>query len=632
MTATLLADHVWQSTLVAGVAWLMTLVLRRNSAGARYAVWLAASLKFLVPFALIVNAGSYLGWRTAPIVAPPQVGFVMESIGQPFSASPAGAMLAVAPSPRFAPGLTSVLIPAVSVWLLGVAAVLLTWLVRWRRVAAVVRAGTLAVEGPVFDALRYLEAVGAVRKPLALLVSDTLIEPGVFGIRKPALLWPRQMSEHLAQTQIEAILVHEMAHVHRRDNLASALHMVVQAVFWFHPLVWWLGARLVDERERACDEEVVRLGSDPRTYAESILKICQFFVESPLVCVAGVTGSDLKKRIEHIMTGDSGVSLSAWKKTLLAIAAAATVAVPFVVGVLNAPTLRAQTNAAATSARLQVAVGGLALARRRAQEVLGGGPRPAFDATVVKPNYSGDGRITMLPAVGRGWSATNVTVGMLTRIAYQLQDSQIVGGPNWLFSDRFDVTGTGAGPGADGSFWLKLQALLADRFGLVVHNETKELPVYRLVIVKRESNLRPSTADCPAPPSAARGNSLLPRPMPPGQMQQCGVSMGPGRIAGSHLSMAQLSNNLSRLVGSMVVDRTNLDGYFDVALEYAPDPNIGGRTDFQGLPPPLAPGRPPVAGPSIFAALPEQLGLKLESANEPVEVLVIDSAQKPVTD
>ena len=75
--------------------------------------------------------------------------------------------------------------------------------------------------------------------------------------------------------------------------------MVVQAIFWFHPLVWWIGARLVDERERACDEDVIRLGSEPEVYAESILKTCEFYVESPLACVAGVTGSDLKKRIEQ---------------------------------------------------------------------------------------------------------------------------------------------------------------------------------------------------------------------------------------------------------------------------------------------------------------------------------------------
>ena len=74
-------------------------------------------------------------------------------------------------------------------------------------------------------------------------------------------LWPQRVSEHLAEGQIEAILAHEVSHVRRRDNLAAALHMIVEALFWFHPLVWWLGTRLVDESERACDEEVLRLGS-----------------------------------------------------------------------------------------------------------------------------------------------------------------------------------------------------------------------------------------------------------------------------------------------------------------------------------------------------------------------------------
>lgn len=76
--------------------------------------------------------------------------------------------------------------------------------------------------------------------------------------------------------QVEAILAHELCHVRRRDNLAVALQMVVEALFWFHPLVWWLEQRLVDERERACDEEVIRLGSEPQSYAESILKTCEF--------------------------------------------------------------------------------------------------------------------------------------------------------------------------------------------------------------------------------------------------------------------------------------------------------------------------------------------------------------------
>ena len=145
---------------------------------------------------------------------------------------------------------------------------------------------------------------------------------------------------------------------------------------------------------------------------------------------------------------------------------------------------------------------GLEQARLRVQEAVAGATRPAFDVTSVKPNNSGDGRIMMQPAAGRGWSGTNVTLGMLIRIAFQLQNDQIVGGPKWLFTDRFDVRGTGTAPGAEGPFWLKLQALLTDRFRLVSHTETRELPIFALVLARRDGQLGPkmtrSTADCRA--------------------------------------------------------------------------------------------------------------------------------------
>src|SRR6266853_964057 len=119
--------------------------------------------------------------------------------------------------------------------------------------------------------------------------------------------------------------------------------MLVEAVFWFHPLVWWIGTRLIGERERACDEEVLRLGSEPRAYAEGILKVCEFYLESPLTCVAGITGSNLRKRIRGIMTHRVARQLDAGRKLLLVAAAAAAVAGPVAIGVLNAPQIRAQS-------------------------------------------------------------------------------------------------------------------------------------------------------------------------------------------------------------------------------------------------------------------------------------------------
>ena len=138
------------------------------------------------------------------------------------------------------------------------------------------------------------------------------------------------------------MLAHELCHVRRRDNLTSAIHMIVEAVFWFHPLVWWIGARLVEERERACDEAVLSLGNEPHDYAEGILNVCKSYLESPLACVSGVTGSNLKKRIQAILTGDAPGSLNFVRKFALAVAGMAALAVPVVVGVISAAHIQAQ--------------------------------------------------------------------------------------------------------------------------------------------------------------------------------------------------------------------------------------------------------------------------------------------------
>ena len=85
------------------------------------------------------------------------------------------------------------------------------------------------------------------------------------GLFRPILLLPADITERLQPRELQAILAHELCHVRRRDNLTSAIHMIVEAVFWFYPLVWWIGARLVEERERACDEAVLSLGNEPTT-------------------------------------------------------------------------------------------------------------------------------------------------------------------------------------------------------------------------------------------------------------------------------------------------------------------------------------------------------------------------------
>ena len=607
-----LANHLWQSTLVAFVAWLVTLALRRDRAGVRYAVWLVASLKFVVPFAVLTSLVTRAGWH--PIVAASlslPYNATLDTVGQPFSQPVMRAVTHQSVTPLAVSAISGTLTTVfVGVWILGVAALVAIWITRWYRVRAVVRSSARIESGPFFDTLRTLERAAGVRRAVAIVSSDSSLEPGVFGILRPTLVWPSRMREHLSDEQVEAIIAHEVIHVRRRDNLAAALHMCVQAGFWFHPIVWWIGAQLVDERERACDEAVVRSGREPETYAEGILKTCQFYVESPLTCVAGVTGSNLKRRIEHIMKNDARSALNAWKKCFLAATASAALIAPLIVGVLNVrPVLAAG----------QIPTTGSA----------------AFDVTSVKPNNSGSGQIMMLPAANGGWQASNVTLGMLVRLAFQLQDNQIAGGPKWLFEDRFDVMGTGTAAGKNGPLPEKVKSLIVDRFHLVAHIEKRELPMYELVLARKDGKLgeklTPSTADCSAPQGPAPGQRGF-APPAPGQAPRCGFGIGPGSLMAGGQTIAMLAQNLSRFVGSIVVDKTNLTGTYDIALTYAPGPGINpvGRDLPPGAPPPVAPAVSDA--PSIFAALQEQLGLKLESTRGLVDVLVIDSAEKPIQD
>lgn len=325
-----LANHLWQSTLFAGAVWMLTLVFNKNQARVRYSLWMAASLKFLLPFSLLILAGDHLARVNRP--APTVFYLVVQRVSQPFhQVSHSGAVWVA-----LLPQLIAVL------WLAGLVTVLSLWCLHLRRVAATIRAAVPMSEGREMGALRRREQLAKAAKPIALWLSQSSTEPGVYGIARPILLWPAAISDRLQDTHLEAIVAHEVEHVRRHDNLTATLHMLVEAIFWFHPLVWWLGARLIEEREWACDEEVLRQGSAPEIYAESILQTCEFCVAPPLACVSGVTGADLKRRIVRIMTERTAQKLNASRKVLLVAMAVSSVAAPVVAGLVKTPMVKAQ--------------------------------------------------------------------------------------------------------------------------------------------------------------------------------------------------------------------------------------------------------------------------------------------------
>ncbi len=584
-------NHLWQSTLFALAAALLAVALRKNRAQTRYVVWLIASLKFLVPFSLFVAIGGLFRWPDATPVARPTIPASVAQIGQPFTF----ADWASTPAPATA----SNPIPAIllGLWLCGFLVVLARWGRSWLRTRAAVRCAT-----PV-----------PIEAPVRVLSSMSRIEPGIFGIFRPVLLLPAGISLHLGSSHLEAILAHELCHVRRRDNLFAAVHMLIEAVFWFHPLVWWIGARLLEERERACDEQVLRLGNQPNVYAESILKVCQFYLSSPVACVAGVTGSDLKKRIVRIMTGQGAMSLNLHKRLLLTAAGIAAIALPLTIGLLHASQDQPQS-----------------------QQAKG----PQFEVASIKPAKADTaGKFFVQMAQGGKFHGT-ISVKMLIEMAYDVKDSQISGAPSWLDSERYEIDAkpdeaTGAAldklPPDQRMPEIRkmLQALLADRFKLVLSHETKDLPIYALVVAKNGPKFKESTfkppVQLPDAPAAAPGKE---RPM-----QGEGIRLnGRGELTVTYVDLPMFANVLSRIVGRIVVDKTGLPGKYDFTLKWTPDENQqammpGGRgpgSEAAAPPPP-----PDSSGPSIFTALQEQLGLKLESQKAPTDVLVIQQVEHP---
>jgi uncharacterized protein (TIGR03435 family) len=289
--------------------------------------------------------------------------------------------------------------------------------------------------------------------------------------------------------------------------------------------------------------------------------------------------------------------------------------------------------------------GGAALAAQAPQEPPPGGW--AFEVASIKPNNSGDGRVMMQVQPGQ-FRATNITLRLLIRNAYQLQDFQISGGPNWMAADHYDLIAKlpegfqpPPGPPAPGSgpapMQLMLRALLAERFKLTVHNETKDAPIYGLIVGRSDGKLGPSLkkseTDCAAQFAAGRGRGRGPMPPPPGPPQPgesipCGVRIGPGALTMGGAPLSQFANSLGMFAGRIVLDRTGLAGNYDINLTWTPD-QMAQRPP--GAPDPLVNG---VAvdpnGPSLFTAVQEQLGLKLDSQRGPVETLVVDRAEKPV--
>lgn len=509
-----LFHHLWQSTLFAAAAWALTLLLRGHRARVRYWIWLAASYKFLLPFSLLVGVGHHVSTRSASPIAPHSVSVAMERMLVPPEFSPA-------PLPP-QPGIWRWVLPLL--WAGGSGVVLWGWARDWRRVTG----------------------------------------PGVSGILRQRLILPDAIEKRLTSEELAAIVTHERHHMRCHDNLTAAIHMLVEAIFWFHPLVWWIEKRLIEERERACDEEVLRTGSEPEVYASGILKVCEISLKSPLACAASVTGADLKRRIEGIVNWNGVRNLSFARRVMLAVAAAIAIAAPIVIGA----------------------------------------DRLAFEVASVKrfqDRNLGEVERKITPEPD-GIIVHRQTMRDLIEWAYGGRGTVDVNGPALLDTEDYDLSAKAGSRVTVEQLRQMLQTLLAERFKMALHRETKTLPVYTLVVGPNGPKLHE-----------------VQLPSRRGMIMRFDENVATFEMVAN---MGRFADAVSMFVDRPVVDRTGLTGTYEITLRVPMDPEQVKQ---------MTPGRPfggfgPTAG--IYSAV-QQFGLKLESKKAPVDVLVIDHIERP---
>jgi len=562
-------NHVWQSTFFTAVVALLVLALGRYSANVRFWLWMSASLKFLVPFVFLAVLGSHLSWRVAPPTTESPAR-TLTKLAQPFASvdvavtqlSPLSEQPAISSSETWAPRLFAL-------WLVGFAATLGCSLLQSLRLAR-----TSGVAQPADGVLGQL--------PIPVLLTDSSIEPGVFGIFRPVLLLPTDIAARLSPAQLQAVVAHELVHVRRRDNLWAALHAIVQAIFWFNPLVWWMGGRIVAEREQACDEAVLAQGADAEGYAASILAVCRYYACAPQACLAGVAGADLKQRIAAIMKFGLRRDSSQIRVGLAALAIVAVVT-PIILGQAYGPP---------------------------SQE----SPKLVFDVASIHEWGPGQGPTGPFAAgvqfsTGRVRSQCASLQGLVF-YAYQLTGSEPIEGlPKWGNAScgypdsagTFAIEATMPANTTGAQSRQMMQTLLAERFKFAAHWETRQLPAYALRTAPGKSKLKPSDPDKdpPTPP----GSIGCPADDP-----HCHI----GFCCGS-TTITVLTGTLSHALGRPVIDKTGLTGsYYFGVLKWAGDESMGSSL------------------PSLFALMREEFGLELKAEPGPVPVLVIDRAEKPI--
>jgi uncharacterized protein (TIGR03435 family) len=428
----------------------------------------------------------------------------------------------------------------------------------------------------------------SVSPPVRLLVSGLLQAPAAIGWLRPIVLVPAGALAGLPPGQMEALLVHELAHVRRHDYLVHMVQSAVEAILFYHPAVWWISGHMRAERELCCDDIAVSITGDATVYARALAEFDSTGWIQPTIMAAN-SGS-LAHRIARLLGQSSAAD-------------------------------RISGSPVSAAALLVVALGGWVMLAQSSD-------RPQFEVASIKPSNSQSIQYVR-PLPSR--LTADASLQDLTHYAYGVPPFRVVGGPERVMSVRYQIDATASGGTSRDRMFLMLRSLLEDRFQLKIHRETREQPVFALVAAGTGLKLPPpKDGDCVEAPADASpewtggGRMAAPGELPP-MTKRCGsagVSLGPSgaRLQGGKIAMPELVRILSMLLGRSVIDRTGFSEVFDLQMDFVPDDTT------PAMPPP--PPDSGISGASIAQAL-QQLGLRLESAKGPVEVIVVDHAEPP---
>jgi bla regulator protein blaR1 len=584
----------WAASIVAKATVAMSLGL--------IAAWLAARTRAAVRHALLAAAfGVVLALPIISVVAPSvhiAVPVFESRAASPLS-SPDDAPPSVPPTYPDRPvtpassqmSRLSLSVILLAGWMSGAALFLLPVVIGLWQIHSVRRNGLPWPHGQTVTERLAIEA--GVRRRVEVLLHEALPGPMACGVVRPAIVLP-QDAESWKREDLNRAIVHELEHIRRADSVTRCLARVACAIYWFHPLIWIAWRRLALEAERSCDDAVLGY-SEATAYADQLVGLAKrLSLASRSLLLAMVSRADLSTRVGAVLDSK-------------------------------------QRRGRAGALSITLACGaGIVLAIAISPLILVASPQisPSFEVASIRPSKPPFAAYQKFDPGASEFIAENYSVRDLILRAYALKEWQLSGGPAWIDSSHYDIRAKSEGFTSRNQNWTtqqmqRLQALLQQRFKLVVHRRTNEFPIYLLTVAKGGPKLER--------PNCVANDPNQPQLIVPGKTpgNACGggiVGMGSGLVHASSESMTEFAETLSHFVDRTVVDNTGLSGKFRFRLSFAPDAT---RPEVPFIS--VDPGDTPTAadGPSIFTATQEQLGLKLQPTKGPVEVLVIDRVEKP---